>query len=90
MRPYVVGGAAHATKGQPDLDDGLGWHTTAKGQVWTMQKPYGALTWFPVNGRLSDKAFFDVRLAVLKKSTGVSKGRLVDKASRPGYEVMEW
>jgi aminopeptidase N len=62
-------------------DDGLGWHTNAKGQVWTMQKPFGAYTWFPVNDHLSDKAFFDVRLTVPEKWTGVSTGRLVDKTT---------
>lgn len=60
-------------------DDGLGWHTTDAGQVWTTQKPYGAYTWFPVNDRPSDKAFFDVRLSVPDTWTGVSNGRLVDK-----------
>lgn len=65
-------------------DDGLGWHTTEKGQVWTMQKPFGAYTWFPVNDHLSDKAFFDVRLTVPDNWTGVSNGRLVDKSTSGG------
>lgn len=65
-------------------DDGLGWHTTDKGQVWTMQKPFGAYTWFPVNDHLSDKALFDVRLTVPEKWTGVSNGRLVDKTTSGG------
>ena len=62
-------------------DDGLGWHTNAKGQAWTMQKPFGAYTWFPVNDHLSDKAFFDVRMTVPERWTGVSTGRLVDKTT---------
>ncbi len=64
--------------------DGLGWHTTAGGQAWTMQKPYGAFTWFPVNDHPADKAFFDVRLTVPDTWTGVSNGRLVDKTVSKG------
>ena len=28
---------------------GLGWQTARDGQAWTMQEPYGAFTWYPVN-----------------------------------------
>jgi aminopeptidase N len=60
-------------------DDGLGWHTTPSGQAWTTQKPYGAFTWYPVNDHPSDKALYEVRLAVPGKFVGVSNGRLEDR-----------
>jgi len=63
---------------------GLGWHTTEDGQVWTMQKPYGAYTWYPVNDVPSDKARYTVDLDVPKDWVGVSNGKLTDKDTRKG------
>ncbi|MBA2465067.1 MAG: M1 family metallopeptidase [Nocardioidaceae bacterium] len=63
---------------------GLGWNTTADGQVWTMQKPYGAYTWYPVNDVPSDKARYTVDLDVPEDWVGVSNGRLSDKDTRKG------
>ncbi len=37
-----------------------GWTVTADGKVWTMQEPYGAFTWYPVNDQPSDKALYDI------------------------------
>jgi aminopeptidase N len=45
--------------------------------VWTMQKPYGAVTWYPVNDHPSDKARYTITLDVPDKWTGVSNGKLV-------------
>ena len=56
-------GPAKAPSSRQDMS-GLGWHTTPTGQVWTMQEPYGAYTWYPVNDQPSDKAFYDFRLDV--------------------------
>ncbi|MDQ3615651.1 MAG: hypothetical protein M3393_03310 [Actinomycetota bacterium] len=54
---------------------GLGWHTTKAGQVWTMQKPYGAYTWYPVNDAPSDKARYTVALDVPDMWVVVSTAR---------------
>ena len=59
---------------------GLGWNTTSDGRVWTMEKPYGAYTWYPVNDHPSDKAKYTITLDVPDKWTGVANGRLVDKS----------
>ena len=59
---------------------GLGWHTTASGQVWTMQKPYGAFTWHPVNDHPSDKARYAIRLDVPDEWVGVASGKLLERA----------
>ena len=66
---------------------GLGWHKTADGRVWTMQKPFGAYTWYPVNDHPSDKALYTVRLSVPDKFVGVSNGRLDAKATANGRTV---
>ena len=39
-----------------------GWTITDRGEVWTMQEPYGAYTWYPVNDQPSDKALYDFTL----------------------------
>ena len=62
-----------------DMVDGLGWHTERDGQVWAMQEPFGAFTWYPVNDQPSDKALYDVRLNVPRPWVGVSNGRLVSR-----------
>ena len=37
-----------------------GWTITPDGEAWTMQEPYGAFTWYPVNDQPSDKALYDI------------------------------
>ena len=72
-------GPAKAPSSRQDMS-GLGWHTTRTGQVWAMQEPYGAFTWFPVNDHPSDKATYDVRLDVPRRWVGVSNGRMVSRS----------
>jgi aminopeptidase N len=64
-----------------DMRDGLGWHTERDGQVWAMQEPFGAFTWYPVNDQPSDKALYDVRIDAPRRWVGVSNGRLVDRST---------
>lgn len=66
---------------------GLGWHTTKDGQVWTMQEPFGAFTWYPVNDQPSDKAYYDVRVDVPRRWVGVSNGELLSRRERDGRTV---
>ena len=68
-------------------DDGVGWHTTESGQAWTTQKPYGAYTWYPVNDHPSDKAVYEVRLAVPGTFVGVSNGRLEERRTAGGQTI---
>lgn len=77
---------ARAPSSRQDLS-GLGWHTTRTGQVWAMQEPYGAFTWYPVNDHPSDKATYDVRLDVPEKWVGVSNGRMVSRMRAHGRTV---
>jgi aminopeptidase N len=55
----------------------VGWTVQPNGQVWTMQEPWGAHTWYPVNDHPSDKAFYDVNVTTKAAWRGVSNGKLV-------------
>lgn len=55
----------------------LGFTVTDDGEVWTMQEPYGAHTWYPVNDHPSDKALYDFTIEAPSPWTGVANGRLV-------------
>ena len=79
-------GPAKAPSSRQDMSD-LGWHTTRTGQVWAMQEPYGAFTWYPVNDHPSDKATYDVRLDVPRRWVGVSNGRMVSRSVSHGRTV---
>jgi aminopeptidase N len=68
----------------------LGWTTTRRGEVWTMQEPFGAYTWFPVNDQPSDKAFYDVKISAPKHMVGIFNGRLVSRRSTASRTVTRW
>ena len=70
--------------------DRSGWTTTQRGEVWTMQEPFGAFTWYPVNDHPSDKAFYDVRIVAPRGMVGVFNGRLVDRRVTKGRTVTRW
>lgn len=66
---------------RPDVDD-IGWHTTVDGGAWTMQEPWGAHTWYPVNDHPSDKAYYDFRVNTPATVRGVTGGELVSDRVR--------
>lgn len=68
----------------------LGLRTTRRGELWTMQEPYGALTWYPVNDHPSDKAFYDVRISVPRGMVGIFNGRMTGRRSVGGRTVTRW
>ena len=53
---------------------GLGFTIDADHQVWTMQEPFGAYTWYAVNDQPSDKAYYDFTLSVPSPWTGIANG----------------
>ncbi|GLY99769.1 M1 family metallopeptidase [Actinoplanes sp. NBRC 103695] len=57
-----------------DSNEGLGMHVTKDGSLWTMQEPWGALTWYPANEHPSDEALYDIAVTVPKGWTGVASG----------------
>ena len=42
-----------------------GFTVTETGEVWTMQEPFGAFTWYPVNDQPADKALYDVTVRIV-------------------------
>lgn len=68
----------------------LGWTITEDGEVWTMQEPYGAFTWFPVNDQPSDKALYDFTITAPAPFVGVANGELVSREEVDGSTVTQW
>lgn len=68
----------------------LGMRVTDRGELWTMQEPFGAFTWYPVNDQPSDKALYDVRVSAPGRWVGVSNGRLTSRRHRDGRTVTRW
>ncbi|WP_395690146.1 M1 family metallopeptidase [Nocardioides sp.] len=67
-----------------------GWTVTPSGEVWTMQEPYGAFTWYAVNDQPSDKALYDVTVSAPAPMVGVSNGQLLSRRVRAGETTTHW
>jgi aminopeptidase N len=67
-----------------------GWTVTPEGEVWTMQEPYGAFTWYPVNDQPSDKALYDFTITVPSPWVGVANGELESREEVGGDTVTRW
>ena len=65
----------------------LGWTITPEGEVWTMQEPFGAYTWYPVNDQPADKALYDFRIRVPAPWTGIANGELTATETVDGERV---
>jgi aminopeptidase N len=57
-----------------DAGEGLGLRPTTGGEAWTMQEPYGADTWYPVNDHPSDEATYSIAVTVPAGWTAVASG----------------
>jgi aminopeptidase N len=79
----------HPGPGEADLA-GEGWNTETDGQVWTIQEPFGAYTWFPVDDQPADKAFYDITWHTKAAWTGVSNGQLVGDTVHHGERTARW
>jgi aminopeptidase N len=67
--PEVTG----APTGRSDFAT-LGLRVTSDGSLWTMQEPFGAFTWYPVNDHPSDKALYDIAITVPDGWSGIASG----------------
>ena len=67
-----------------------GFTVTPEGETWTMQEPYGAYSWYPVNDQPSDKALYDVSVHVPSPWTGVANGRLTSLETADGTTTTMW
>ncbi|MEO5852196.1 MAG: M1 family metallopeptidase [Nocardioides sp.] len=54
----------------------VGWTVTTGGEVWTMQEPFGAYTWYPVNDQPADKALYDFTITAPAPFVGIANGTL--------------
>jgi aminopeptidase N len=68
----------------------LGFTVTDRGEVWTMQEPYGAYSWYPVNDQPADKALYDISVTAPEPWTGVANGRLVADTTEDGQRTTEF
>lgn len=68
----------------------IGWTVTDAGEVWTMQEPYGAFTWYPVNDQPSDKALYDFTITAPEGWVGVANGELLSREDTEEGTVTEW
>lgn len=67
-----------------------GFTVTRTGEVWTMQEPYGAYTWYPVNDQPSDKALYDITVHAPSRWTGIANGELTALTSDAGGTTTSW
>lgn len=56
-----------------------GWTITDTDEVWTMQEPFGAYTWYAVNDQPADKALYDFTLTVDAPWTGIANGTMTSR-----------
>jgi aminopeptidase N len=64
----------------------VGMNVTRDGQLWTMQEPFGAFTWYPVNDHPSDKALYDIQIESPAGWSGIANGiatKLPPNGNRP-------
>lgn len=67
-----------------------GFTITPTGEVWTMQEPYGAYTWYPVNDQPSDKALYDISVHAPAPWTGISNGHLTELTTDGDGTTTSW
>ncbi len=67
-----------------------GFTITDTGEVWTMQEPFGAYTWYPVNDQPSDKALYDITVHAPSPWTGISNGHLTELTTDGGTTTSSW
>ncbi len=72
-----------------DFDE-IGFRISPTDAVWTMQEPYGAFTWYPVNDQPADKALYDFTLTVPSPWVGIANGALTDRSERAGLTTTQW
>lgn len=70
--------------------ESLGFTVDDDGEVWTMQEPYGAYTWYAVNDHPSDKALYDVTVQAPGDWVGVSNGVLTARETADGTTTTHW
>ena len=68
----------------------VGMNVTPDGELWTMQEPFGAHTWYPVNDQPADKALYDFTVRAPREWVGVANGVLESRTVEDGRTVTRW
>ena len=68
----------------------VGFTVEPDGSAWTMQEPYGAFTWYPVNDHPSDKSLYDIAVTVPKGWSGIANGLLIGRSEHDGTTTFRW
>ncbi|SCK33144.1 Peptidase family M1 [Streptomyces sp. WMMB 714] len=72
-----------------EVDGFTSWHRTPDGAV-AANEPESAWWWYPSNDHPSDKATFDVSIAVPEGYQSLSNGRLVSERESAGWVRTSW
>lgn len=76
------------------LDEGrlgrVGWIPTDDDGAFVASEPDGSRTWFPANDHPSDKATYDITIAVPPGLTALSNGILRDRRTMDGRTLFAW
>jgi aminopeptidase N len=67
-----------------------GFTITDDHEVWTMQEPWGAYSWYAVNDHPSDKALYDFTLSVPSPWMGIANGDLTSTEEEGGTVTTRW
>ncbi|MBA2558668.1 MAG: M1 family metallopeptidase [Propionibacteriales bacterium] len=89
----VYSGTPHpvpAPSQRVDTTDGLGWNIDPDGSVYTLQEPYGAFTWYPVNDHPSDKALYDAVVSTISRDVAVFNGELLSGVRHADQTTSRW
>ena len=68
----------------------IGMTVAPTGDLWTMQEPYGAFTWYAVNDQPSDKAHYDISVDAPDPLVGVANGELTERTDSDGRTRTTW
>lgn len=67
-----------------------GWLSTGDGFVTTLQQPWGAFTWFPVNDQPGDRALYDITVRTPEELGAWAGGELVSAATEDAWTTTRW
>ena len=73
-----------------DAKEGIGLRAMPGGEAWTMQEPYGAFTWYPVNDIPSDKARYDIHVTVPAGWSAVATGEFGGSTHGANGDTFTW
>ncbi|QWF83636.1 M1 family metallopeptidase [Amycolatopsis sp. CA-230715] len=88
-RPVTVVVRYQGVPSTVEIDGKKVWTATPDG-AHSVAQPHLASAWFPCNDHPSDKATFEVSVAVPDGTSAISTGVLADKSSRLGWTRWNW